>query len=451
MTEMKRNKTLILLVILVSYFMILLDNSIIFTGTVKIAEELHLTPIMLSWVNNAYALTFGGLLLVGGRLGDSLNRKVAFSMGLIIFGLGSLLVAISTTDIMMILSRAFQGVGSAILAPTTLSLLMENFEGNERTRAISAYGATAGIGASLGLVIGGLFASLLSWRDGFLINVPIAMVMLILTAIYVPSSQVHQKQSLDILGSIYSFVMMLSLIYGIVGENARWISILLFVIMLVLFIKRERNFKNPLVPLNLFTNKERLGAYIARFFYMGGMLSLWFLTPQMMQTNLGFTPLQAGIGFFPLTIVNFLVALTVSKLTHKFGNEKLLVVGIFITMVGVSGLILFSPSLGYLLGIALPMILMGVGQGLTLSPLTVSGVAEVNQQESGAASGLVNVFHQIGGSFGVSFISIISQNITDSLKSYHIAMIVTTTLIAIALVAVIILIYSKNLKIIKGR
>ncbi|WP_156403320.1 MFS transporter [Holzapfeliella floricola] len=448
---MKRNKTLILLVILVSYFMILLDNSIIFTGTVKIAEELHLTPIMLSWVNNAYALTFGGLLLVGGRLGDSLNRKVAFSMGLIIFGLGSLLVAISTTDIMMILSRAFQGVGSAILAPTTLSLLMENFEGNERTRAISAYGATAGIGASLGLVIGGLFASLLSWRDGFLINVPIAMVMLILTAIYVPSSQVHQKQSLDILGSIYSFVMMLSLIYGIVGENARWISILLFVIMLVLFIKRERNFKNPLVPLNLFTNKERLGAYIARFFYMGGMLSLWFLTPQMMQTNLGFTPLQAGIGFFPLTIVNFLVALTVSKLTHKFGNEKLLVVGIFITMVGVSGLILFSPSLGYLLGIALPMILMGVGQGLTLSPLTVSGVAEVNQQESGAASGLVNVFHQIGGSFGVSFISIISQNITDSLKSYHIAMIVTTTLIAIALVAVIILIYSKNLKIIKGR
>lgn len=372
-------------------------------------------------------------------------------MGLIIFGLGSLLVAISTTDIMMILSRAFQGVGSAILAPTTLSLLMENFEGNERTRAISAYGATAGIGASLGLVIGGLFASLLSWRDGFLINLPIALIMLVLTAIYIPSSQVHQKQSLDILGSIYSFVMMLSLIYGIVGENARWISILLFVIMLVLFIKRERNFKNPLVPLHLFTNKERLGAYIARFFYMGGMLSLWFLTPQMMQTNLGFTPLQAGIGFFPLTIVNFLVALTVSKLTHKFGNEKLLVVGIFITMVGVSGLILFSPSLGYLLGIALPMILMGVGQGLTLSPLTVSGVAEVNQQESGAASGLVNVFHQIGGSFGVSFISIISQNITDSLKSYHIAMIVTTTLIAIALVAVIILIYSKNLKIIKGR
>lgn len=448
---MKQNKTLILLVILVSYFMILLDNSIIFTGTVKIAEELHLTPIMLSWVNNAYALTFGGLLLVGGRLGDSLNRKVAFSMGLIIFGLGSLLVAISTTDIMMILSRAFQGVGSAILAPTTLSLLMENFEGNERTRAISAYGATAGIGASLGLVIGGLFASLLSWRDGFLINLPIALIMLVLTAIYIPSSQVHQKQSLDILGSIYSFVMMLSLIYGIVGENARWISILLFVIMLVLFIKRERNFKNPLVPLHLFTNKERLGAYIARFFYMGGMLSLWFLTPQMMQTNLGFTPLQAGIGFFPLTIVNFLVALTVSKLTHKFGNEKLLVVGIFITMVGVSGLILFSPSLGYLLGIALPMILIGVGQGLTLSPLTVSGVAEVNQQESGAASGLVNVFHQIGGSFGVSFISIISQNITDSLKSYHIAMIVTTTLIAIALVAVIILIYSKNLKIIKGR
>lgn len=448
---MKQNKTLILLVILVSYFMILLDNSIIFTGTVKIAEELHLTPIMLSWVNNAYALTFGGLLLVGGRLGDSLNRKVAFSMGLIIFGLGSLLVAISTTDIMMILSRAFQGVGSAILAPTTLSLLMENFEGNERTRAISAYGATAGIGASLGLVIGGLFASLLSWRDGFLINLPIALIMLVLTAIYIPSSQAHQEQSLDILGSIYSFVMMLSLIYGIVGENARWISILLFVIMLVLFIKRERNFKNPLVPLHLFTNKERLGAYIARFFYMGGMLSLWFLTPQMMQTNLGFTPLQAGIGFFPLTIVNFLVALTVSKLTHKFGNEKLLVVGIFITMVGVSGLILFSPSLGYLLGIALPMILMGVGQGLTLSPLTVSGVAEVNQQESGAASGLVNVFHQIGGSFGVSFISIISQNITDSLKSYHIAMIVTTTLIAIALVAVIILIYSKNLKIIKGR
>ena len=161
---MKKKVDWILVVILASYFMILLDNSIIFTGTVKIAADLHLSQSALSWVSSAYSLTFGGFLLLGGRAGDLFGRRRIFQIGLIIFGLGSLLVGLAVNAPMIIGARAFQGIGSAILAPTTLAILMDTYRGEHQIRAISYYGAMAGIGASVSLVIGGMFASLLKWR-----------------------------------------------------------------------------------------------------------------------------------------------------------------------------------------------------------------------------------------------------------------------------------------------
>jgi MFS family permease len=176
---------IILPIILISYFVILLDNSIVFTSTVSIARDLKMTTATLAWVTNAYSLTFGGLLLLGGRLGDLYGRKKVFLSGLVIFGIGSLLVSASPNAAVIIAARAFQGIGSAVLAPTTLALLLDSYTGTMRTQAISYYGATAGIGASVGLVLGGWITATFSWRVGFFINVPIVLCLLILSMMFI--------------------------------------------------------------------------------------------------------------------------------------------------------------------------------------------------------------------------------------------------------------------------
>ncbi|CAM2996291.1 MFS transporter [Latilactobacillus sakei] len=377
------------------------------------------------------------MLLLGGSIGDIIGRKRVFMIGLTVFAVGSLLVGLANSAVMIILARAFQGIGSAILAPTTLALLMDSFSGEARTRAIAAYGATAGIGASIGLVIGGIFASLLSWRDGFFINVPIAIIMIGLTVLFIPTTQATQAKRLDLIGALTSIIGMTALVYSLVGQQGRLLALLVAVVAIATFIWQEARTKQPMMPLCLFADCERLGGYIARFFYLGAMLSMWFLTPQIMQTHLGFTPLQAGIGFFPLTVVNFIVALQVSKLTTRFGNTKLLIVGIATTAIGMGALGFFSEQVGYALGIAVPMILMGIGQGLTLSPLTVAGVANTLPADAGAASGVVNMVHQIGGSIGMSFIVAVSATFKNGLTSYHVAMGLATVLLIGALLAVI--------------
>ena len=442
---MTKNKKLdiILVIILLSYFMILLDNSIIFTGTIKISQNLNLNEVQLSWITNAYALTFGGFLLFGGKAGDIWGRKLIFQIGLIIFGIGSLLVGVSNSGTFIILSRAFQGIGSAFLAPASLALLMDNYTGNARTKAISYYGATAGIGSSVGLIIGGFFASLLSWRYGFLINVPISIVMLILSQKYL-SKSTTKRGKIDYIGTIASLIGMISLVYSIDGNNYRLISLIIAIISITFFIYQEYKVKYPIMPLSLFKNGERLGGYIGRFLYLGAMISFWFLTPQIMQTELHFTPLMAGFGFFPLTIVNFFVAINVSKLSKHFSNSFILSIGILITLIGMIFITLFSVNLGYWIGIAIPMILLGIGQGLSFSTLTVAGIAHANDKDSGAASGIVNTAQQIGGSVGLSAVISISSLFTNHI--YNIEMVITSIFLFISLLIAIFLIYPSERK-----
>ena len=283
-----------------------------------------------------------------------------------------------------------------------------------------------------------IFASEILGELGcFFINVPIAIIMIGLTVLFIPTTQATQAKRLDLIGALTSIIGMTALVYRLVGQQGRLLALLVAVVAIAAFIWQEARTKQPMMPLRLFADRERLGGYIARFFYLGAMLSMWFLTPQIMQTHLGFTPLQAGIGFFPLTVVNFIVALQVSKLTTRFGNTKLLTVGIATTAIGMCALGFFSEQVGYALGIAVPMILMGIGQGLTLSPLTVAGVANTLPADAGAASGVVNMVHQIGGSIGMSFIVAVSATFKNGLTSYHVAMGLATVLLIGALLAVI--------------
>ena len=232
---MKNKKTfgLILFIILFSYFLILMDNSIIFTSSLKISQDLKMNESTLSWVSNAYTITFGGFLLLAGRLGDLLGRKIIFLLGLFIFGFSSLVVGLSTSSEMMIIARAVQGIGSAILAPTSLALLMDTYKGDLRVRAISYYGATAGIGSSFGLILGGWLTSALSWRVGFLLNVPFSLLLIILTLVNIHQSDIKASK-IDFLGSFLSVLISVLFVFGITVSNL-FIIILSFV-LIILFI-----------------------------------------------------------------------------------------------------------------------------------------------------------------------------------------------------------------------
>lgn len=407
---------MVLPIVLLSYFMILLDNSIIFTSTVHISQDLQMSATLLSWVSNVYALTFGGFLLFFGRMGDIYGRKRIFQIGLVIFTIASFLVGISTSSTMIIAMRALQGIGSAILAPTTLALLMDAYEGEQRATAIAYYGVTAGLGASFGLLIGGLITSYSSWRYGFLINVPVGVIMFCLTQRFIAQSSRDKDLVLDWKGAILSVVTFSSLVYSINGNVLRWLSGVICVFALVTFLWIESHHSKPLMPLSLFRNGTRSSAYVARFFFMSASMSYFFLMPQALQHYLGYSPLQAAFAFIPLTATQFIASLFTNRLIQRFSTERVLIVGTLFDLVGYSLGALIGLQHGYLLGTAIPMIFIGIGQGLVVAPMTVEGVAGANADEAGAASGVVNTVHQIGGAVGLSLVSLLTSSLTNPEK-----------------------------------
>ncbi len=404
-----QHKGAILAIILLAYFMILLVTSVLFTALPSLRDGLDLSPRGLSWVQNAFTLVFGGLLLLGARAGDLLGRRRVFIAGLVVFSLASLLIALAPTGWWIIAARGLQGVGAAIVAPTSLSLLTASFpEGRERVRAVALYSATAGIGASLGLVIGGALTEAVSWRAGFLVNVPLGIAMIALTPKYLPETK-RARGQFDLPGAILATLGVGSFVYGIIESAERgWGSPIVLgaalagIVLLGLLVLNERRAAQPIMPLRLFASRERSGAYVARFLYLGAMIGFFYFLTQYMQAALGFTPLQAGLGFLPMTIVNFAVALSIPRLSHRFSAVLLLATGIVLTLIGMVWLSRVDPTSSYLTGIALPMVAVGAGQGLAFAPLTSAGIAGAASSDAGAASGLVNTFHQVGTSVGLA-------------------------------------------------
>ncbi|GAB4058564.1 MFS transporter [Uliginosibacterium sediminicola] len=412
--ENQLNHRALLAIILASYLMIVLDISIVVTALPKIQDSLGLSASALSWMQNAYTLSFGGLLLLGARAGDILGRKRMFMLGLTLFTLSSLIIGLAPNAALLLAARAVQGIGAAILAPSTLALLTANFaEGPERTRAVAWYGSVAGIGASLGLVLGGVLADMLSWRVGFYINVPIGLVLWLAARRHLPESP-RQPGQFDLAGALSSTLGMTALVYGIVhSASAGWSDLeTLFstgigIVLLAFLVFHEGRAAQAIMPLRLFAQRERASAYAARVLFLGAMMGFWFFTTQYLQGVMGFNPFQAGLAFLPMTVVNFAVAVMVPRLTRRFGNPRLLATGLSLSLLGMVWLSQVSAESSYLLGVALPMALIGMGQGGTLSPLTSSGVAGVSPRDAGAASGLVNVAHQLGGSLGLGVLVVV--------------------------------------------
>ncbi|MCF4122608.1 MFS transporter [Antribacter sp. KLBMP9083] len=408
--------TAILGIILVSYFMILLDNSVVFTGLPSIRADLSLSPTTLSWVQDAYTLVFGGLLLLGARAGDLLGRRRLFVLGLAIFGTASLLICLAPTGWWMVTARALQGIGAAIVAPTSLALITAHFEGQARARAVAWYSATAGIGASLGLVVGGTLTEWVSWRAAFLVNVPIAVAMMV-AARRVLADTERRPGRFDAPGALLATLGMGALVFGIIESGVRgWASpvtvagLVAGAVLLVALVHHEWRAEQPILPLRLFRSRERSGAYAARLLYLGAMVGFFYFTTQYLQDVLGFSPLRAGLGFFPMTVVNFVVATAIPRLTSRIPGAVLLTAGITTTLVGMSWLSRLDGSDAYLTAVALPMLLIGAGQGLAFAPLTNAGIAGVAPEDAGAASGLVNTAHQLGMALGLGILVAVSAH-----------------------------------------
>ena len=404
----------VLAIILVSYLMIVLDISIVITALPKIRLGLGFTATGLSWVQNAYTLAFGGLLLLSARAGDILGRRRMFVAGLGLFTASSLVIGLAQSAAWLVGARAVQGVGAAILAPSSLALLSTHFpEGHERTRAVAWYAATAGVGATIGLVVGGMLADWISWRMGFFINVPIGLALMVAARSSLAETERHAG-AFDLAGAFSATVGMTSLVYAIVrSASAGWNDTLTLAtlvagaLLLAVFVRVEARAAQPIMPLRLFASRERSAAYAARLLFLGAMVGFWFFTTQYLQGVLGFRPAAAGLAFLPTTLPNFAAALAVPVLARRLGNGRLLALGLSIALAGMAWLSRAGADSAYAVGVALPMVLIGVGQGLSLGPLTVAGVAGVAKEDAGAASGLVNVAHQLGGSLGFGVLVVV--------------------------------------------
>jgi EmrB/QacA subfamily drug resistance transporter len=403
--------TVVLALILVCQLMIILDASVVITSLPRIQETLHFSPTNLSWVQNAYTLTFGGLLLLGARAGDILGRRRTFVAGIALFTAASMAGGIAQSATWLLGARALQGVGAAMAAPSTLALLMTSFrEGHERTRALALYSAVSAAGGSIGLVLGGILTDWVSWRCGLFINVPIGVALIVLAPRHLPETERHAGR-FDLTGAATSTLGMTALVYGFVraasdgwGERGTVAAFAASIVLLAAFVRTERRAEQPITPLRLFKSRERSGAYAARVLMVSGMFASFFFLTQFLQGVAGYSALKAGLAFLPMTGVMFAMVRVVPWLTRRIGSMRLLIGGLVVALAGMAWMSRIGEGTAYFPGIVVPLMLLGIGVGVAFTPLTASGIAGVAPGDAGAASGLVNVAHQLGGSLGLGIL-----------------------------------------------
>ena len=403
--------TIALALILTCQLMVILDATIVTIALPDIQNTLHFSPTSLSWVQNAYSLTFGGLLLLGARAGDILGRRRVLIAGIVLFTAASLLGGLAQSSEWLLAARAAQGIGAAIAAPSTLALLTSSFsEGPERMRAIGLYSAVSSGGASVGLVLGGMLTDWTSWRWSLFINVPIGLLLVLLAPRYLPETE-RQPGRFDLAGAITSTLGMSSLVYGFVrAASDGWsdpVTVTAFVAgaaLLALFVTVEMRASQPITPLRMFASRERSSSYVARLLLVGGMFGMFFFMTQFLQDVRDYSPLKAGFAFLPMTVALFAMVRIVPKIIARIGAKQLMVVGVGLAVISMIWLSRIGPGSQYWPEIVLPMFLLGLGMGVAFIPLTTASLAGVEPRDAGAASGLVNVMQQVGGALGLGIL-----------------------------------------------
>ena len=398
-----------LIILLCAQLMVILDATVVNIALPEIERGLNFSATSLSWVMNGYTLTFGGLLLLGGRAGDILGRRRVFLAGISLFTLASLAGGLATSAGLLLAARAVQGVGGALASPAVLALIVGSFaEGRERTRALAIYTGVVTGGASLGLVLGGVITEWLSWRWVLFINVPIGLIALAAAPRFVTETP-RQPGRFDVAGALTSTLGMALLVYAFIraaasgwGDGLAAGAFVLAVVLLAAFLLTETRAPQPITPLRLFADVSRSGSYVARLLLVAGMMGMFFFLTQFLQDVLGFSPLRAGIAFLPMTIMVFGVSRAAPRLMARAGPRVMMIAGMVPVIIGMAWLSRVSPGTGYWTGVIGPMVLLGGGMGTVFVPLTTASLAGVQPADSGAASSMVNVMQQIGGALGLA-------------------------------------------------
>lgn len=392
--------------------MVVLDATIVNIALPHIQDALKFSTTDLTWVVSAYTLTFGGLLLLGGRAGDILGRRRVFTTGILLFTFASLLGGFAQEPWQLLAARVLQGVGGAIASPTSLALITTTFpEGPERNRAFGVFAAVSAGGGAIGLLAGGMLTEWLDWRWVLFVNVPIGVLIAVLTPLYISESERHTGR-FDIAGALTSTAGMASLVYGFIrAADQGWRDSLTIgsfgaaIVLLVAFFFIETRAKEPITPLRMFADRNRSGTYVIMLSLAAAMFGMFFYIVLFVQNVLGYTPIEAGLAFLPVTVVIALGAGLSQRFLPVLGPKPFMIAGSALTMIGLFWQTLISSDSSYAGGVLGPMLVFGFGMGLNFVTLTITAVSGVAPHEAGAASGLLNTTQQVGGALGLSILT----------------------------------------------
>ncbi|MBX4197453.1 MFS transporter [Candidatus Saccharibacteria bacterium] len=409
--------------------MIVLDVTIVGVALPSIRQDLHFTESQLAWVVNAYLLTFGGFLLLSGRLGDIFGYRRLFILGITLFTLASLSCGLADSQAFLTVARAIQGLAAAVVSAVALSLTMVLFTNPaERAKAMGVFGFVAAGGGSIGVLLGGVLTDVLNWHWIFLVNVPIGIAVILLSLNLLPTEHTPpESRKLDAAGAVVITTALLSAVYAIVNGNAKgWLSgqtlglLGAAVVLIVIFLGIEAKTKAPLIPLRFFKMRNVQTANVVGILWAGAMFSWFFISSLYLQLILGYTPLKVGLAFLPGNLIMGIFSAVLSaKIVMRFGIKRPLAVGL---LFAAAGLLWFAraPVSGHFLTDVLPsMVLLGIGAGTAFNPVLLAAMSDVKPHESGLASGIVNTSFMMGGALGLAVLASLAASRTTNLLASH--------------------------------
>jgi len=422
-----RTRWFALYVLCLGSLMIVLDVTVVNVALPSIREDLDFSETSLAWVVNAYLLTYGGFLLLGGRLGDLFGHRRLFLAGITLFTVASLACGLATTQWALVVARSIQGIGGAVASAVALSLMMTLFtEPADRAKAMGIFGFVASGGGSIGVLLGGILTDSLDWHWIFLVNVPIGVVVCVLTLRLLPGAHGPAGQRrLDVAGALTVTAALMLAVYAIVnGNHEGWTSgrtlglLGAAVALFTVFITIEARVRMPLMPLGLFRSRNLSTANAVGILWAAAMFAWFFLSALYLQLVLGYSPLQVGLAFLPANLIMGAFSIGLSaKLVMRFGIRKPLAAGLVLAAAGLA-LFVRAPVDGSFVVDVLPsMILLGVGAGMAFNPVLLAAMSDVQESEAGLASGIVNTSFMMGGALGLAILASLAASRTDSLSA----------------------------------